>query len=35
MSTRVRIVVRDDADERSNGRTVQIQAAIVYGKKVQ
>ena len=31
----LRIVVRDDADERSNGRTVQIQAAVVYGKEIQ
>jgi hypothetical protein len=31
----LRIVVREDADERSNGRTVQIQAAVVYGKEIQ
>jgi hypothetical protein len=31
----LRIVVRDDADERSTGKTIQIQAAIVYGRKVQ
>jgi hypothetical protein len=29
----LRIVVRDDADERSTGKTIQIQAAIVYGKR--
>ncbi len=29
---RLRIVVRDDADERSTGRLVQIQTAIVYGR---
>jgi len=28
-----RIVVREDADERSTGRLVQIQNALVYGKK--
>jgi len=30
----VRIVVRDDADERSTGQVVQIRSAVVYGKKV-
>jgi hypothetical protein len=29
----VRIVVREDADERSTGNLVQIQNALVYGKK--
>lgn len=29
----VRIIVRDDADERSRGNKIQIQAAIVYGDK--
>jgi hypothetical protein len=28
----VRIVVRDDVDERSTGRVIQIQNAVVYGK---
>jgi hypothetical protein len=30
----VRIVVRDDADERSQGREIGIRSAVVYGKKV-
>jgi hypothetical protein len=29
----VRIVVRDDADSRSSGRTIQIQRAVVYGPR--
>ena len=29
----LRIVVRDDADERSSGKVVQILTAIIYGKK--
>ena len=31
----LRIVVREDADERSTGNLIQIQNALVYGKKVQ
>ncbi len=31
----VRVVVRDDTDERSTGKIVQIRNAVVYGKKVQ
>ena len=31
----LRIVVRDDAHERSTGKSIQIRSAVVYGKKVQ
>jgi hypothetical protein len=31
----IRIVVRDDADERSKGNVIQIRSAVVYGKKAQ
>jgi hypothetical protein len=31
----IRVVVRDDADQRSEGRVVRIRSAVVYGKRVQ
>jgi hypothetical protein len=31
----LRVVVRDDADERSQGKEIRIRGAVVYGKKVE
>jgi hypothetical protein len=31
----IRIVVRDDADERSQGHSIRMRSAVVYGKRVQ
>jgi hypothetical protein len=31
----IRIVVRDDGDERSKGNVIQVRSAVVYGKKAQ